>query len=272
MAQIYKEDMNLMAYPNTFPDTAKGDYTFKVKTQSRSLTLEDIAAKVAQRIGKYTARELEMITEEMMDGICDAVSSGYIVKTPLCLIQPAASGIVYKNELATQVDPDKVSVYANYSQGPAMRAAMGNVLTRSFIQPAVTGPFIADFVSTAFRTDEPTTRAPLTPGKMAVITGHGIKLVDAGNVVGSPQKVGITLTSVATPSKKVFIAPADVSPNEPTRLQFVLPAEATDGDWNVEVTTQYASGGTTTKNLRTFKLPNVVTIGDTGGEVIDPTE
>lgn len=272
MANTYKEDMNLMAYPNTFPETAKGDYTFKVKTQSRTLTLADIAAKVAQRIGKYSARELEMLTEEMMDGMCDAVSSGYNVKTPLCLIQPTASGIVYKNELATQVDPGKISVYASYSQGPAMRTAMGNVLKRSFIQPAITGPFIADFVSTAFRTDEPGTRAPLTPGKMAIITGRGIKLVDAGNVVGSSEKVGITLTSVATPAKKVFIEPGAVSPNEPTRLQFVLPAEATDGDWYVEVTTQYAGGSTTTKNMRTFKLPNVITIGDTGGEVIDPTE
>lgn len=271
MTKLLKEDMNLMAYPTTFPKTVKGDFIFKVKTQSRSLTLKDIAAQVAQRVGKYSAGEVEMLSNELMEVICDAVSSGYIVNTPLCLIQPGASGVVYKNELATQVDPAKVSVYANYSQGPAMRAAMKNVLTRTFIQPAITGPFIADFVSTAFRSDEPGTRAPLTGGKMAIITGRGIKLVDAGNVVGSSGKVGITLTSVTTPTKKVFIEPGAVCPNEPTRLQFVLPAEVTDGDWQVEVTTQYASGGSTTKQMRTFKLANIITVGDEGGGVEDPT-
>lgn len=179
-----------------------------------------------------------------------------------------ASGVVMEEELSLPVDREKVKVYASFSQGSAMKEAMAQAHITLFTQPAVTGPYIAGMTSTAYTDAAATTRAPMAAGKMAVITGEGLK------VVGTDPSVGITLTSVSTPSKSFAIAPGDISPNTAKKLQFVLPAGITDGDWRVKVTTQYSKGGKVlTKTPRTFELPHPITIGDSGdgGIVDDPT-
>ncbi len=103
-----------------------------------------------------------------------------------------------------------------------------------------------------------TTRVPLpmAGGEMAVLTGNGLKLV------GDDPSVGITLTSVSDPDTSFFIPPVKVSPNTPKKLQFSLPAGVTEGEWTVQVTTQYSSGSTLTKEPRTFTLPHPIVVGE----------
>lgn len=117
--------------------------------------------------------------------------------------------------------------------------------------------------STAYADASATTRAPMAAGKMAVITGEGLK------VIGTDPSVGITLTSISNPSKSFTIAPGDISPNTAKRLQFVLPDGITDGDWQVKVTTQYSKGKILTKAPRTFELARPITVGDGGGDIVD---
>lgn len=58
----------------------------------------------------------------------------------------------------------------------------------------------------------------------------------------------------------------DVTINEPKRLIFVLPAAVTDGLWRVSVSTQYGSGRTTVKNLRTYELDEPLAVGSAAQE------
>lgn len=264
----YKMDLALMAYPNELTPDIDTDYIVKVNTQSQSLTLEEIAADVAARSGKFEASEVKSLFEMGFEAMAQAVASGYCISTPLCYVRPMASGVVMEEELSLPIDREKVKVYASFSQGSAMKEAMAQAHITLFTQPAVTGPYIAGMTSTAYTDAAATTRAPMAAGKMAVITGEGLK------VVGTDPSVGITLTSVSTPSKSFAIAPGDISPNTAKKLQFVLPAGITDGDWRVKVTTQYSKGGKVlTKTPRTFELPRPITIGDSGdgGIVDDPT-
>ena len=98
-------------------------------------------------------------------------------------------------------------------------------------------------------------------GQMAVITGSGLK------VVGTDPSVGVRLTSVSEPSTTFLIPASQISPNTPKKLQFVLPAGVTEGEWTVEVTTQFATGGHTTKTRAPLNW-RPITIGslpDSGG-------
>ena len=90
----YKMDLALMAYPNELTTDSDSDYIVKVKTQSQSLTLEDIAADVAARSGKFEASEVKSLFEMGFEAIAQAVASGYCVSTPLCYARPMASGVV----------------------------------------------------------------------------------------------------------------------------------------------------------------------------------
>ena len=246
MAQLkYALDLNLKAYPNELTPDVDNDYTVKVHTQSTPLTQEDIAASVADRLGEEPAR-VKSIIEIFMEEVSLAVASGYCVSADAFYARPVASGVVTDDELSQAVDREQVKVYASFRQGPAMEAALQKAKLHYFLQPAATGPYIAGMTS-AF-TD--------AGGEMAVLTGNGLKLV------GDDPSVGITLTSVSDPDTSFFIPPVKVSPNTPKKLQFSLPAGVTEGEWTVQVTTQYSSGSTLTKEPRTFTLPHPIVVGE----------
>lgn len=267
MAQQFTLDLNLKAYPNTLTTDVDDDYTVKVETQSTSLTLDDIAAATADRLGEEPTKVLGAL-KVAMEVMADAVASGFCISTPFCYAQPMASGVVMESELSLPVDRERVKVYASLRQGPVLAEALGKAKLQLFLQPAATGPYIAGMVSAYNSTgsDGVLTRVPMEGGQMAVVTGSGLK------VVGTDPSVGVRLTSVSEPSTTFLIPASQISPNTPKKLQFVLPAGVTEGEWTVEVTTQYSSGRLT-KSPRTFKLERPILIGslpddggtDTGG-------
>lgn len=121
-----------------------------------------------------------------------------------------------------------MKVYANFRAGSAVKAAMERTKLTLFTQPAVTGPYIAGMVSAAPTDPVTQTRTPMEASEMAVITGEGLK------VVGTDASVGVTLTSATDASKSFFIPASKLSPNTPKKLQFVLPAGITEGQWKVK--------------------------------------
>lgn len=264
-------DLNLKAYPNALTQDDDNDYTVKVDTQSTPLTLDDIAAATAARLGEEVVK-VRGALEVGMEVMAQAVASGYCISTPLCYAQPMASGVVMKEELSQPVDREKIRVYASFHQGTAVKEALTKAKLQLFLQPAATGPYIAGMTSAFFNeqtgADGALTRVPLPmeAGEMAVITGNGLK------VVGTDPTVGVTLTSVDNPSTSFFIPAAKISPNTPKKLQFNLPAGITEGAWTVSVTTQYA-GSYQTNEPRTFVLDTPVIIGEApegGGGTVTP--
>ena len=262
MALNYTYDLNLKAYPNELTPDVADDYTVRVNTQSTPLTQDDIARSVADRLGEEPSK-VQSIIQVFTEEVAAAVASGYCVSTDAFYAQPMASGVVMEEELSGPVDRDKVKVYASLRQGPAMKEALAKAKLNYFLQPAATGPYIAGMVSAynSVGSDGVLTRVPMEGGQMAVVTGSGLK------VVGTDPSVGVRLTSVSEPSTTFLIPASQISPNTPKKLQFVLPAGVTEGEWTVEVTTQYSSGRLT-KSPRTFKLERPILIGslpDDGG-------
>ena len=76
----YTFDLNLKAYPNELTQDVDNDYTVKVNTQSTPLTLDDLAASVAARLGEEVGK-VRSIIEVFMDEVASAVASGYCVST-----------------------------------------------------------------------------------------------------------------------------------------------------------------------------------------------
>lgn len=247
-------DLALKAYPNELTTDIDNDYTVKVETQEMSLGLEHIAAQVAKKLNKVTS-EVRSILEEACRETANYAASGFCISTPLFTLRPMASGVLMEEELSLPVDREKISVYGSFAQGTQLREAFAKANLKLFLQPAVTGPYIAGMVSAAPVNPVTQTRAPMKAGKMAVLN------VKNGKIVGDDPSVGITLTSVANPQTSFFIGPEDISPNTASKLQFILPAGVTDGEWTVKITTQYTSGNKLTKEPRSFVLPRPVTIG-----------
>lgn len=247
-------DLALKAYPNELTADIDNDYTVKVETQEMSLGLEHIAAQVARKLNKVNS-EVRSILEEACRETANYAASGFCISTPLFTLRPMASGVLMEEELSQPVDREKISVYGSFAQGTQLKEAFAKAKLKLFLQPAVTGPYITGMVSAAPVNPVTQTRAPIKGGKMAVLN------VKNGKIVGDDPSVGITITSVSNPETSFFIGPEDISPNTPTRLQFILPAGVSDGDWMVKITTQYTSGNKLTKEPRTFVLPRPVSIG-----------
>lgn len=254
-------DLNLKAYPNDLTPDVDSDYVVKVDTQTTALNIDDLADMAAARLRceETTARGVAQV---LMEEMARAVASGFCVSTPLFYVQPMASGVVMEEELSKPVDRERVKVYGSFRQGPLLAEAMAKAHLRLFLQPASTGPYIAGMVSAMQPTATRAAAVPMQAGEMVVITGDKLK------IMGEDPSVGITLTSVGESSKSYQIPAAKISPNTPKKLQFVLPADITEGEWLVKVTTQYSTNKYLTKEPRSFELSHPVYIGvppETGG-------
>lgn len=251
--------ISLVAYDATLTERPD-DFYLRAKTMPDTIDLHAVARETALRLGGKNEDEVYTLLNAAESVKCDALSSGYIVATPTALMQPCASGTVLKADLSKAPDRTKVKVYATLSMGPALRQSMEACQLEIFTQPAVVGPLLNGAVAATRTTaDGATTRVPL-PGKNITLTGRNLKLA------GTDPAVGVTFTSVETPSKKVFVPTEDVTINEPKRLIFVLPATVTDGLWRVSISTQYGSGRTTVKNLRTYELDEPIAVGTAAEE------
>lgn len=245
--------MSLMAYLHTITKDVPDDYYLRVKLEKQTLTTDDIALEVATQQGKYEAREVALLLDKAMEVIAEAVASGYQVNLPLCRIQPGASGVVMYNDLSKPIDRSKVKVYANLSQGPGLRKAMSTNQIEIFQQPAAVGPFINGAINPTMPS-----AGYIVPSEPCVISGRNIKLI------GDDASVGILFTNTADKSE-VKIAPASVYPNEPTTLQFIVPASMKEGTWTLTVTTMYSGGGKLVKEPRSYTFGTPVQVGEGSG-------
>lgn len=253
-------DLALKAYSNELTPDIDNDYTVRVETQETPLTLEHIALRVANRLGKEYTDALGILTVACEEA-ADYAASGFCISTPLFYLRPVASGVLTEEELSQPLDTEKVKAYGSLSQGPRLKEAFAKTNLKLFLQPAPTGPYLTGMVDAIAAADAAATKSdaaavPLQAGRMVVLNARNAK------VTGTDPSVGITLTSVSDPSVSFFIGPDQISPNTPSRLQFILPAGVTDGQWRVKVTTQYTVGKNILKTPRSFEMKRPVTIGE----------
>jgi hypothetical protein len=75
-----------------------------------------------------------------------------------------------------------------------------------------------------------------------------------------PDEIGVCFT-YEDEVTVVRVPATHLSPNTPKKLQFVLPAEVSAGNWKVKVATQATGNSKTfTENVREYVYPNTITV------------
>ncbi|MDR1155999.1 MAG: DUF4469 domain-containing protein, partial [Bacteroidales bacterium] len=117
-------------------------------------------------------------------------------------------------------------------------------------QAAPGGPVIQKVTNPV--TGEPDT---LNTGAMALI--QGLRLAVRGD---REDETGVFFTN-AYGGPTVHIPAAHLSPNTPSKLQFVLPPTVTPGEWRVAVATQTTGSSTVlAKEVRIYEYPQVIRV------------
>jgi hypothetical protein len=180
----------------------------------------------------------------------EAVNDGHNVVTGLFHATPAFNGPVKAKDLGHNVSAGQVNARMNFTQGEYAREALKNLTISVAEQPAPTGPVVQSVINPVVGLAD-----TIDPGAMVLI--QGMRLAIKGE---KKDEIGVYFTSVDG-SAEVRIPANQLSPNTPTKLQFVLPAGVTPGEWKVKVATQStANSSVFTKDIREYEYPNVITV------------
>ncbi|MDR1155574.1 MAG: DUF4469 domain-containing protein [Bacteroidales bacterium] len=182
----------------------------------------------------------------------EAVSEGYNVITGLFHATIGISGAVHTQDLGRHLPAGKVNARMTFTQGEYAREALKNMTISVAEQPAPTGPVIQAVTN-------PVAGLPdtLNTGAMALLQGMRIAVRGEKDREG---EIGVYFTSIDG-TVEVHIPAGQLSPNTPKKLQFVLPAGVTPGEWRVKVATQSLSKALSfTKDVREYEYPNMITV------------
>ena len=248
--------INAIAHLNELTKDDPNDF-YLTPLVNGTLYTPDIIKRIAKREIATKNVDGETFVNLFHQECIDVLAEGYNVVTDLFRASTSLQGVVMKQDLGHTLPAGQIKVSINLTQNDTARKAVENTPVYVFEQSGATGPVIQAIYN-------PTTedKAPnlLRPGKMVLI--EGMRLA----IKGDDPSIGVLFTSQEDSSTTVLIPPSDIFPNTPTKLQFNLPAEVTDGDWTVSVTTQGGNHSTTLyKTPRTYVHPETVVVGENAG-------
>ena len=244
--------INAIAHLNQLTTDVTNDYYLTVQSRG-SLNPHGVVERMRQHELPTKNVDGEAFLDNFFDECILALQEGYNINTPLFNAGIGLEGGVLASDLGHTVGPDKVKAYLQLTQSATARKALEESSVYIFQQSAATLPTIQSVM-------DPTEGKAnhLNPGAMVLIQGLRIA------VKGDDPSIGVTFTKSGSSSTTVF-------PNTATKLQFVLPSEVTEGDWEVSITTQAsASGGTLLKEARTGVFENLVRVGEEDDEPDGP--
>jgi hypothetical protein len=179
-----------------------------------------------------------------------ALGEGYNVVTRLFQARITIRGVVYSNNLGHNIPEGQLSVGIHLIQGTAARQAAAQFTVHVAEQPAPVGPVIQSVTN-------PITGVPDTLNTGAMVLIQGMRLAVKGE---QGVEVGVRFTSLEG-AIGVLVPPEQLSPNQPARLQFVLPTTVATGLWSIAVGTQATgASGVFTKDARWNEYPTPVRV------------
>lgn len=252
--------LNLLAQENVLTKDVDNDYYLSIRRQD-TLDIKTLAKEVAKSHGGKTASEVEMLTNEVLELAAWYLSNGFSVNTPLGYFQTNVQGMVTDAELDS-IDTSRIKLSVGYTMSQGMTTMLGNAKINVEVDKAKVGPQISAVISSQdAKNPDAVTRGesvPVKAGATTIIRGRNLK-------VGGPADsgVGITLTRTDQEAEPIFIPAADLYPNEPKEVGFIMPASAPDGStWSVTLKTQIGSRrGVFLKEPREFTLQSAFTVG-----------
>lgn len=246
--------INAIAHLNQLTTDVTNDYYLTVQSRG-SLNPHGVIERMRQHELPTKNVDGEAFLDNFFDECILALQEGYNINTPLFNAGIGLEGGVLASDLGHTVGPDKVKAYLQLTQSATARKALEESSVYIFQQSAATLPTIQSVM-------DPTEGKAnhLNPGAMVLIQGLRIA------VKGDDPSIGVTFTKSGSSSTTVKVGVEKIYPNTPTKLQFILPEEVTEGDWEVSITTQSSGSSVLLKEARTGVYEEIVTVGDGGSD------
>ena len=252
-----KAKLSLKALDLALTQDVKNDYYLQPKLQ-KCLSMDDLAREVAALSTRQEdSEEIARIGRLLMRRAVWFLSSGYSLSTELGYFRPTARGVFLDSELNASPDRERLQLGISYSMSQEMRQALADAEIDVEIQKAASGPQLFSVVSAQdAQHPEAATRGegvPVSAGQTCIIMCRN------GKVGGTGSEIGVTITRTdGNTGTKHFFPLAQLYPNTPSQVGFVMPASAPEGSvWSVMLCTQLGSNGTAL-----LKEPRTVTMAD----------
>lgn len=168
----------------------------------------------------------------------DLILNGYSVNTGLFRAVPQLTGVIEGGVW----NKEKNSIYVSFTQDKALREAIAQTVVEILGEKSN--------IMYILETEDKKTGlkdGSATAGRNFFVRGAMLK------VAGSDESVGVTLSNA---DKTVTKLTDDlITINNPSSLTLLLPAELTEGEYTLTITTQYSSSGTLLKTPRSVSTP-----------------
>ena len=250
--------IDAIAHPNVLTEV-DNDYYLLAKVRG-TLTVDDILTRLREREIATKNVDGAAFVRTFLQECASASAQGYNIVTPFFRSSISIQGTIYSEDLGSNVPAERVKVSVNLEQGDEVRKTLANATVYVFEQAAPSGPALK-----TVRCPEEAEPHRLQLGGMVMIEGKRLA------VKGTAEGLGVIFEKADGSGSPVLIPPVKLNPNQPSLLQFILPAAVTAGEWRVKVCSQSSSGGALVKEPRTSEYYRAVTVFDpadlgSGGE------
>jgi 3D (Asp-Asp-Asp) domain-containing protein len=179
-----------------------------------------------------------------------AVSEGYNVVTDFFHVGIGTHGVILSQDLGHNIPANRLDVRMNFTQGTLARTMIADTQVYVEEQPAAKGPDVQNVVN-------PTRNEANVLNIGAMVLVKGLRIAIRGD---KTDEIGVYFTS-EDGATTVRVSVEHISPNTPTRLQFVLPSDVYEGNWLVSVRTQSTGSSTIfSKEVREFHYPYIIQV------------
>ena len=243
---------------NTVTGENKGDKIL-VLENAGSLTLDDVLGEMKKEDTGLRKETLAHAVDLYHRTLSELVLNGYSINTGLFRMVPQFKGLVEDGVW----NPETNSIYILMQQDKVLRDAIAETSVKILGEKGSTAYIISSQDTVTRATD-----GSATPGRTFRVKGKNIK------VVGTDEAVGVYLLTSGGGKTKLNMD--RVVTNNPSEVIVLLPTDLEEGNYELQIVTQFTGGNWLLKTPRT--VTKALFVGDTpqepgdGGEVIDPME
>lgn len=222
------------------------DYIAEVSTSKQTLRNEDIAERIIKEGSEIKYSTLLNIINDRDRIVREAVANGSSVLTGTCQITPRVSGVWYgKTDL---FDPQRHKLTLDLVPSAPMRETLAQIGV-DILGVKDTGGAIGRVVDTLTGLSD----GHITPGEDIEI------FAEKARVAGDDESNGVYF--VDTTSSARHKVTRRLTRNDPKYLIAQVPADLPEGNYFLEIVTQYSNNNTLLKNPRTIRLQQPLIVG-----------
>ncbi|MDR3093141.1 MAG: DUF4469 domain-containing protein [Bacteroidales bacterium] len=208
----------------------------------RSYTFAEIIRRMLARNPGLSEAQLTSAINEFVEEVSIITAEGDSVNTPLINTSLSIQGVL--NSAADTFDAKRHRVRINVNAGMKLAAAVAGVKPQKtdVAEPLPHIIEVKDIVSGSVN-------ETLTAGGVVQIRGSRLKFIP------EEDSNGIFLTDANGATIKLTV----VVENKPARLMAMLPADLPQGEYTVEVRSNYSASGKSSQTLKTGKFHKIIT-------------